>query len=136
MNTSRILSVLTMATAVAIVSGCSKQEQPAASTTSTPASAPATAAAPAVPAAPATPAATPAPPSPTASEPAATSQAQGLLDKAKSLVDGGQYADASKLLQELSTMQLTPDQQKMLDDLKAAVQKNLAGSALGGMLNK
>ena len=132
MNSSRMLSVLTVATTVAIASGCSKQEQTPASTPPAASSAPAAAAAPETPA-------TPAPPNPTASEPAATAQAQGLIDKAKSLVDSSQYADASKLLKELSNMKLTPEQQKMVDDLKAVVQKQLAGqgtSALGGLINK
>src|SRR5260221_306791 len=77
-----------------------------------------------------------APPAVSDAATAATSQAQGLIDKAKSLVDGGQYADASKLLQQLANMKLTPEQQKMVDDLKATFQKSLAGSALGGLLNK
>jgi len=68
----------------------------------------------------------------------ASSQAQGLIDKAKSLIDNSQYADASKILQELSSLQLTPDQQKAVDDLKTVVQSKLGGatSAVNGLLGK
>lgn len=136
MNVSRMLGILTAATAVAIISGCSKQEQPAATTapaaSATEAPAPAAdktiQAAPAIAPAPAADAAT-----------ADSTQTQGLIDKAKSLVDNSQYTDASTILQELSSMKLTPDQQKAIDDLKALIQKKLAdqgSSALGGLLNK
>lgn len=128
MNASRMLGVLTVAVAVAIVSGCSKQEQTPATTT------PAAAADKAVQAAPAS---APAAVADTAT--AAASKAQGLIDKAKSLVDANQYTDASKIIQELSSMKLTPEQQKIVDDLKTLVQKKLAdqgASAVGGLLNK
>jgi hypothetical protein len=156
MNASRILGVLTVTAAVAITVGCSKQEQPVAATTpaATTAEAPAPTvdktiqAAPAivpVPAADAAPATAPAPAAATAPAtttdvaPADSSQTQGLIDKAKSLVDGGQYTDASKILQQLSSIQLTPDQQKMVDDLKTVIQTKLGAagaSSLGGLLGK
>ena|SRR5579862_8756940 len=149
MTTSKILGVLTLSTAVAILGGCGQQgSTPAASSD---AAKPATPAAAAAPAAPATPPATDAAAasSSRATEPAGaaqataaaqqaatdtSSQAQGLIDKAKSMIDSGQYPEASKLLTELSSMQLTPDQQKMVDDLKTLVQQKLAGSSLGGLV--
>jgi len=137
MKVGRIIGVLSLVVAFAFIAGCSKQEQPATSTapaataTEKPA---AEADKPAIQAAPAI-----APAAATDTETAASSQAQGLIDKAKSLVDSNQYADASKILQELSSMKLTAEQQKIVDDLKALVQKKLADqgtSALGGLLNK
>jgi len=149
MKVSRILGVLSLAATVAFIAGCSKQDQtttssapdastapaPTASTAPAPAADTAVQAAPAIAPAPATDASAAA----AAATTTATDQTQGLIDKAKSLVDNSQYADASKILQQLSTMQLTPDQQKIVDDLKTLVQKKLADQgtgALGGLLNK
>lgn len=71
----------------------------------------------------------------------AQQQAQGLIDRAKSLVADQKYQDALSSLGQLSSLKLTADQQKMVDDLKAKIQAALAkatatdpASALGGAL--
>jgi hypothetical protein len=72
---------------------------------------------------------------------AASSQVQGLIDKAKGLVTDQKYQDALNVIQQLSSLQLTPEQQKLVDGLKAQIQTALAkatatdaASALGNVL--
>ena len=77
----------------------------------------------------------------------ASSQAQSLIDKAKGLIENKQYPEAMNILKELSNTKLTPEQQKLVDDLKVQVEKAMAGAAtseatksatdaVGGVLGK
>ena len=66
----------------------------------------------------------------------ATAQAQSLIDKAKALVTDKKYQEALTSLQQLTGFQLTADQQKMVDDLKASITSALnseAGKAVQGL---
>ena len=78
---------------------------------------------------------------------AAASQAQALIEKVQGYVADSKYAEAADLLKQLSSMKLTPEQQKLVNDLTAQVQKAMAGAAasdasqkatdaVGGMLGK
>jgi len=72
---------------------------------------------------------------------AAPEQAQGLIERAKSLVADSKYTEALSSLNQLTTTKLTDEQQKLVDGLKAQIQAALAkatgsdaASALGGAL--
>jgi hypothetical protein len=57
------------------------------------------------------------------------SEAQSMIDKAKSLIADNKYSEAMDLLKRLSSMELTPEQKKLVDDLMAQVQNAMAGAA-------
>ena len=59
----------------------------------------------------------------------AASKADDLIKQAKSLVGSAQYKDAANIVQQLSSLKLTPEQQKLVDDLKTTIQKALAKQA-------
>jgi len=72
---------------------------------------------------------------------AASSEAQSLIDKAKAAIANKDYQGATALIKDLSQLKLTPEQQKLVDDLKAQLQKAMtsgaatdATKAVGGML--
>lgn len=139
MKIARMTVVLTLCGLSAWVVGCSKKEE-----------------APATPAAEATPAMeAPKPPEQAATEvqkqadaakvavdthavdaaTEASTQAQSLIDKAKGLIDGKQYPEALNVLNEVANLKLTLEQQKLVDDLKAQVQKLIAGAAASDAAN-
>lgn len=60
---------------------------------------------------------------------ASSDQAQSLIDKVKTLIAEKKYSEAATTLKELSALKLTPEQQKLVDDLKAQLQKALASTA-------
>jgi hypothetical protein len=60
-----------------------------------------------------------------ASQTAQAAGTQGLLDKARSLVADGKYQEAQTVLNQLSGMALSPDQQKLVTQLESTVQSAL-----------
>jgi outer membrane PBP1 activator LpoA protein len=140
MKINLIVPGITLCAALAAVSGCGKQESPSPSAeTSKPTEAVAPEAKTTVDTS--TAAVNQVTAQATAQVNAGDQQAQGLIDRAKSLVADKKYEDALASLSQLASMKLTPDQQKLVDDLKGQIQAALgkttagdAASALGGAL--
>jgi hypothetical protein len=70
-----------------------------------------------------------------------TTQVQVLIEKATGLVTDQKYQEALPIVQQLTGLQLTPEQQTLVDGLKTQIQTALAkkttsdaASALGGAL--
>ncbi len=64
----------------------------------------------------------------------ASTQAQALISQATNLISEKKFQDASQILQQLASLKLTPEQQKLVEDLKAKIQAGLAGSGLQNVL--
>jgi outer membrane PBP1 activator LpoA protein len=71
----------------------------------------------------------------------ASEQAQALIEQTKVLLSEKKYQEASAKLAELANVQLTPEQQQLVDKLEAEIQKGLSSQAvesgkkaLGGLL--
>ena len=60
-------------------------------------------------------------------------EAQAVIDKVKALVTEKKYPEAMAAMNPLSGFKLTPEQQKLVDDLKAQIQKALAAQAVPGL---
>jgi len=155
MKSAKITALLALASAFGLIVGCGQKEQPAPETPAAvekaaeavPAKSPK---APEAPAPSETPKTTEAPAPAVAAAPeaaptaaAATSEADGLIDKVKSLIADKNYTEATNVLKELGALKLTPEQQKVVDDLKAQIESALQAQAtseatksVGGMLGK
>jgi len=65
---------------------------------------------------------------------AATTQFNNLITQAKAYITDKKYQDALTSLQQISSLKLTPEQQKTVDDLKAQLQKLMASQTVTNIL--
>jgi hypothetical protein len=56
----------------------------------------------------------------------ATAKANALIDQAKTLLGQSKYAEALDVVQQLSSLKLTPEQEKLVASLKDQIQKAMA----------
>jgi thioredoxin-like negative regulator of GroEL len=73
----------------------------------------------------------------------ATAKANSLIDQAKKYINEAKYSDAANIINQLSTMKLTPEQEKLVADLKVQLQKAMsslsgtnAAAAVGNLFKK
>jgi len=59
----------------------------------------------------------------------ATEKIQALIDSAKKLMGEDKWTEALNILQQLANSKLTPEQQQLVDDLKKQVQQHLTQGA-------
>jgi hypothetical protein len=131
MKIVKIATLLVLGSAGSLLVGCGQKEQAAPATT---APAEKTSAIPATEMA--KPADMPAPA-------LAPDQAQGLIDKVKSLIAEKKYTEALAAIKDLSALTLTAEQQTMVDGLKAQIEQGMrdkaasdASKSVDGLLGK
>lgn len=59
----------------------------------------------------------------------ASAKANALIDQAKSLMGESKYSEALNTLQQVSSLKLTPEQEKLVASLKDQIQKAMAAKA-------
>ena len=62
-----------------------------------------------------------------------SAKAQGFIDQAKGLLADKKYSEALSALKPLANLKLTPEQQQVVNELTAQIQKAMASSAIQGL---